>query len=178
MEDTSKNLTDEPTLPRFKRPSKHIEHGTSQVHRFKNPNAYFRQQYYEALDMAGGELHNRFQQTRGMPVAAVLENTLLYAINNTEGPFNDDINLYSKFIGVEHMKIQLAMLPHLLQTYNENNQITRIRKVANLRMLHEIMLNVHCSQTMLSEVSRLLSITNTIPVTSATAERIFQPCVI
>lgn len=166
-EETSKDLTDEPTLPRFKRPPKRIDHGTSQGYRYKNPKAYFRQQYYEALDMTAGELQNRFQQTRGMPVAAVLENTLLNAVNNSEGPFTsipEEINLYSKFIDIEHLKIQLAMLPDLLRTYNEKNQNTHITKVTNLRTLSEIMLNVHCSQTMLCEVSHLLSITKTIPV--------------
>ena len=112
-----------------------------------------------------------------MPVAAVLENTLLNAINSSEGSFNnipDEINLYSKAIDIAHLKIQLAMLPDLLRTYNKNNPNTRTTKVTNLRTLGEIMLNVRCSQTMLSEVSHLLSTTLTIPVTSASAERTFS----
>ena len=69
------------------------------------------------------------------------------------------------------------MLPDLLRTYNENNPNARITKVTNLRTLGKIILlliNVHCSQIMLSEVSRLLSVTLTIPVTSASAERTFS----
>ena len=76
VEETSKDLTDEPTLARFKWLPKRIDHG-SQAHRYENPKAYFRHQYYEALDMTGSELQNWFQQTRGMPVAAVLEKTLV-----------------------------------------------------------------------------------------------------
>ena len=110
VEEALKDLTDEPTLPRYKRPSKRIDHGTSQAHRYDDPKAYFRHQYYEVLDMTGGEIQNRFHQTRGMPVAAVLENTLLNAINssNTDGSFNDipeEINLYSKVIDIAHLKI-------------------------------------------------------------------------
>ena len=126
--------------------------------------------------MTGGEIQNRFNQIRDMPVAAVLEKTLLNAINGNEGSFNnipDKINLYSKVIDIAHLKIQLAMLPDLLRTY-EKNPNTHITKVTNLRTLGEIMLNVYCSQTMLSEVSRLLSTTLTIPVTSASAERTFS----
>ena len=154
-------------------------HGTSQAHRYDDPKAYFRHQYYEVLDMTGGEIQNRFHQTRGMPVAAVLENTLLNAINSsdTDDSFNDipeEINLYSKVINIAHLKIQLAMLPDLLRTYNENNPNARITKVTNLSTLGKIILNVHCSQIMLSEVSRLLSVTLTIPVTSASAERTFS----
>ena len=177
VEDASKDLTEEPMLPRFKRPPKRIDHGTSQAHRFESPKSYFRQQYYEALDMTSGELQNRFQQTRGMPIVAVLEKTLLNAINANEGPLTnvpEEVNLYSKFIDVEHLKIQLSMLPDLLRTYNENNRSTSIRKVTNLRTLGEIMLNIHSSQTLLCEVSHLLSITKIIPVTSATAERTFS----
>ena len=169
-----KDLTNEPTLPR---PSKRIDHGTSQPHKYENPKAYFRHQYYEALDMTGGEIQNRFNLTSGMPVAAVLENTLLNAINSSEGSFNnipDEINLYSKAIDIAHLKIQLAMLPDLLRTYNDKNPNTHITKVTTLRTLGEIMLNVHCSQIMLSKVSRLLSTTLTIPVTSASAERTFS----
>ena len=86
----------------------------------------------------------------------------------------DEINLYSKTIDIAHLKIQLAMLPDMLRTYNENNPNTRITKVTDLRTFGEIMLNVQCSQTILSEVSRLLSITLTISVTSASAERAFS----
>ena len=37
------------------------------------PSLLFRKAYFEVLDSAGGELQHRFQQKRGMPVAAALE---------------------------------------------------------------------------------------------------------
>ena len=38
--------------------------------------------------MTGGEIQNRFNQTRGKPVAAVLEKTLLNAINSSEEQYS------------------------------------------------------------------------------------------
>ena len=35
VEEALKDLTDEPTLPRYKWPSKCIDHGTSQAHRYE-----------------------------------------------------------------------------------------------------------------------------------------------
>ena len=39
----------------------------------------YRQQYFEAIDKVKGEISSRFQQKRGMPVAAALESILLNA---------------------------------------------------------------------------------------------------
>ena len=50
-------------------------------HHFEDPKALFRQQYFEAIDTVYGDLKNRFQQERGMPIAAALETLLLQSAN-------------------------------------------------------------------------------------------------
>ena len=125
----SKELTTEPVLPRYKRPPRRFDEGSTQGHRFEDAKCCFRQQYFEALDTASGELEKRFQQTRGMPVAAALERTLLQACNNRDSILDipEEIKLYSKEIDVERLKLQLQMLPDLLRTYNEKNPATVIK---------------------------------------------------
>ena len=101
----STELTSEPVLPRLKRLPRRFDEGSSQAHRFEDPKCYFRQQYFEALDTASGELEKRFQQTRGMPVAAALERTLLQASNDRDTILDipEEIKFYSKEIDVERL---------------------------------------------------------------------------
>ena len=58
----------EPTLPRQRRPPRRLD-GAS-THIFEDVKAYFRQLYYQALDVASEELKRRFDQNRGMHIAA------------------------------------------------------------------------------------------------------------
>ena len=68
-----------------------IDEGSLQAHRFEDPKSYFRQLYYQALDIAHGEVERRFQQRRGIPVAAALESMLLKACNS-DGSMEDLLN--------------------------------------------------------------------------------------
>ncbi len=172
----AKELTSKPVIPRYKRPPKPINEGSTMSHRFDDVESYFRQQYYEALDTASEELQKRFQQTRGMPIAVALEKTLLKASNDHDSgnDIPEEIQLYSKDVDMKRLRVQLQMLPDLIRTYNEKHPATTIKKVTNLRTLCEVMSDIGSSETLLCEVSRLLHITLTIPVTSATAERTFS----
>ena len=68
----SESLTDQPTLPRQRRLPKRIDSGST-AHQFDNPKVYFKKQYFEVLNVITAELKRRFQQDRGMPIAALLE---------------------------------------------------------------------------------------------------------
>ena len=168
-----KDITAEPALPRQRRPPRRLDSGAT-PHIFDNPKFYFRKHYFEVLDIISGELKHRFQQERGMPVAAALEKTLLDAAQNCFDALPSEIEMYNKDIDKQRLAIQLKMLPDLVRTYNERNPVTAIKKVTTLRTLCEIMNDVTSSKTMFSEVLTLLHIVLTIPVTSATAERAFS----
>ena len=73
----SRDLTSEPVLPRYRRLPKRVDDG-SQQHKYNDPKAIYRQHYFEAIEVKG-EISSRFQQKRGMPVAAALESILLNA---------------------------------------------------------------------------------------------------
>lgn len=65
------------------------------------------------------------------------------------------------------------MLPDLVKTYEKNSFIP-IKQVTTLQTLCDLMCDMHSSRTFLNDVSHLLQIAMTIPVSSATAERSFS----
>ena len=172
----AKDLTDDPVMPRQRRPPRRIDDGAT-PHSFKDPKSLFRKHYFEALDIVIGELKNRFNQTRGMPLAAKLEKMFLDAANGTCN-FNhglpDELKLCGTDVKLDRLLIQLQMLPDLIQTYNKANPTIAIKKVTLVSTLCDAMNSISASKTMLSEVYKLLRILLAIPVTSATAERTFS----
>ena len=170
----SRDLTAEPTLPRYRKRPRRIEDGESN-HRFDTTEAYFHQQYYEALDLLKNELINRFQQPRGLPVAASIEKVLLDATHGVvSDELPDELQVYAKDIDLSHLKIQLQMFPDLLKAYNTAHQPTAIHNVTNLNTLCQVMNDVNSSKVMFKEVFTLHKIFLTIPVTTANAERTFS----
>ena len=75
----SKEFTDEPALPRYRKHPKRIDDGEA-THRFERPKDYFKQMYFEAIDLCHGELTDRFHQTKlnGMPVAAARPELIIH----------------------------------------------------------------------------------------------------
>ena len=67
------------------------------------------------------------------------------------------------------------MLPDLVKTRNQQEaDSTPIVRVTNVRTVADILNQVSISKTMLSEVSHLLQIFFTVPVSTCTAERTFS----
>ena len=125
------------------------------------------------LKLCHGELSNRFSQTRlnGMPVAAAIEKLLLDAANSTLEDSNipEVITLYTKFLDIPHLSIQLKMIPDLVKAYNEENQ--PICRATNVCTICEILNSVSTSKTMFKQVCNLIKILLTVPVTTATSLR-------
>ena len=172
--EASKDLTCEPTLPRYTKRPRRVDDGEP-GHRYETPKAYFRQQYFELLDLVHDELNRRFQQKNGIPVAASIEKLLLEAANGTLSDscdISEQLKLYAKNVDIPHLKTEFQMLPDLVKTYNENNRV--ICRVTNVRTLGELMNNVSDSKLLFREVFKLTKIFFTIPVTTATAERTFS----
>ena len=144
------------------------------------PESYFRQQYYEVIDLLSSELRRRFQQKRGIPIAAMIEKLLIHATNRTDveigiGDIPADLKLYEKDVDLGTLKIQLQMLPDLIRTRNTKiPNCVPIKRVTNVQTLSDVMNEISMSKEMFSEVHRLLKIFYTIPVTTATAEHSFS----
>ena len=56
--DCSKDLTDDPTLPRYSKRPRRYDDGEAGL------ETYFKQLYFEAIDLCHGEPSNRFSQTK------------------------------------------------------------------------------------------------------------------
>ena len=75
------------------------------------------------IDLLVNELKRRFQQKRGVPIAAMIENVLISAANRTSVELEElttDLQMYERDIDLQKLKIQLQMLPDLIRTRNMN----------------------------------------------------------
>lgn len=163
-------------LPRYRQPPRKLCHEGASGHAFTTPDSYFRQQYYEVIDLLSSELKRRFQQKRGVPIAAMIENVLIHATNQTDiGDLPAEIKMYENNVDLVKLKIQLQMLPDLLRTRNKQiPNCVPIKRVMNVQTLCDVMNEVSMSKEMFSEVHKLLKLFYTIPVTTSTAERSFS----
>ena len=75
----SQNLTGEPVLPRQRKLPRRLDSGASS-HEFESPEEYFRQKYFEVLDIVTNEIQRRVDQ-RDFCVASDLEQMLIDAAN-------------------------------------------------------------------------------------------------
>ena len=138
---------------------------------FSDAKMYFRQQYFETLDLLIDELKQRFQQRRGLPVMAVLEKVLMDYANgitafcSTKLPHEFD--LYKDDLDLSKLKTQLSMLPDLIVTRNSRNSVP-IKKVTIVRTICDIINETNDGREMLSEVIKLLKIFYTLPTTTCT----------
>ena len=163
-----------PTLPRYRRPPSRLDDG-ARPHVYSSPKEYFRRQYYEVLDMVNGEI-SRFDQ-KSLMIPKAIEELLLGAskTTGTEEISIPDIliNAYSEDINMAKLKLQLCMLPDLLKTYANSQNVPNL-SVTSLRTISEVFHVLPLSKDMLSEIDILLRIYFTIPITTATAERSFS----
>jgi len=119
-----------------------------------------RKQYFETLDLLINELKRRFQQKRGLTVAAMIQKVLLNTCNGLpdSGDRPEEIQqLYQSDLDLPRLKVQLQMLPDLIRTRNIKlpNSVP-IKEVINVRTLYDLINKVSMSKEMLSEVVRLI----------------------
>ena len=107
----SGELTEEPSLPRYRRPPRRIDEG-SNPHSFSSPKEYFRRQYFEVLDNVNGELERRFDQQS-------FKLLLLKACSSNSSNTIPEIitKSYSRDINISKLECQLNMLPDLVKAY-------------------------------------------------------------
>ena len=172
--ENSKELTSDPVLPRYRRPPQRIDDGEAPVH-FSDAKSYFKQQYFEILDLLVNELKRRFQQKRGLPVMSILEKVLLDSVNNTfcSSELPEEFAIYKSDLDLSRLKVQLSMLPDLIATHNTNSKIP-IKKVTNVRTICDVIKETSTGKEMFSEIIKMLKIFYTLPVTTSTAERSFS----
>ena len=102
--------------------SRRIDEGAP-GHVFLTPKEYFRQQYYEVLDLLSGEIDRRFNQ-EGIKILGQIESLLINACNGQVNQPSDTLeSLYRADIDFQRLQVQLAMLPDLLKVVKLMNKI-------------------------------------------------------
>ena len=117
----SDGLTSKPALPRQRRVPQRIDDGACN-HTYQSVEEYFRQEYYEVLDIMRSELKRRFDQ-KGLKVLGEIESLLISACNGNKVPLSSTQvqELCHGDIDFQRLEVQLSMLPELVKTVNEQN---------------------------------------------------------
>ena len=111
-------------------------------------------------------------------MAAKMEQILLEAASGdccTVERLEEELQIYEKDMSMVQLHLQLQMLPNLVNTRNSlRKDQPPITKITKVRTSAELLTEVEVGKNMLPEVSTLLQIYFTLPVTTATAERSFS----
>lgn len=164
----------EPTLPRQRKIPKRLDHaGNETSHVFVTAKDYYRQRFYETYDLVINELNRRFcKQT--LTMLGEIEKLLISAFNSIQGDLqisNAILQLYSEDIDAEKLKIQLQMLPGLLQTYTDDHSAIEVESMKDVICIFK---NTKFAQSMFPDIHNLVRLYLVVPMTSVTAERSFS----
>lgn len=164
----SKDLTDDPKLPRKKRSPR--DHNANGYHP-QTPKEYFKQQYFESLDILSHELRRRFKR-ESMSVLHKIEDIIISSCNGEMAKLTDTFkSKYESDFNFDRLLPQLAMMPELIKSANSS---IKVREVTNLSTVCDMMKNSSIGKVMFSEVHQLIRLYLTVPMTSSTAERTFS----
>ena len=129
----SLTLTEEPKLPRYRKMPKRLDEGDS-PHRYLNPKDKFRHDYFEALELAAGEVERRLDQSDFSMITGI-EKLIVNAANGTiPKDIPDSVSKYLEGdVDAECLKIQLLMLTDMIKTTYADTvkKVTNVRTVAN-----------------------------------------------
>ena len=169
----AESITNEPTLPRQRQIPHRINDGCCN-YQFSSPKDYFRQQYFETLDLLRSEIMWRFNQPT-FDIMSEMENMLVHSCNQIDEnkDYKNFDEMYKDDIDINKLKIQLSLLPDVLKTSNEEHKIG-IKKVTKVKTICEMFNVCKFPKTMLSEVDKVLRLYLTLPLTSPSAERCFS----
>ena len=109
-------------------------------------------------------------------MAAAFEKVLFDVCQSIEVRLSQQLTLYHKDIDLFKLTVQLKMLPDLIRAYNTSqpDQGLKLTQVTTLRTLADVLYTMPSTKIMFNNVVHLLQLVLIIPVTTATAERMFS----
>ncbi len=168
----SEGKTQSPTLPRYRKMPKRLDDG-SEEHRFGTVEEYYKQAYFEVLDLLVAELSRRFSQ-KSFGIVGELESMFLDAANGKEYHIPDTVmDLYKEDVDFKRLEFQLRILPDTIKSVSFEKGCS-VKKVTIIDTIVDTLNSSSVLKRMFSEVSVLLRIYLTIPVTTASSERSFS----
>ena len=158
---------EEPTLPRRHKAPSRFEERTGEPHFPSNVEDDYRVQYFEALDLLIQCIKDRFDQP-GYRIYSKLESLLLNAANGValdEDCFSEVLDLYAPDFDSSLLESQLQ----ILQT-----KFSDAPKPVRFSSIREFLISLSHTQSLLSEVIKLMKLILVMPATNATSERSFS----
>jgi hypothetical protein len=171
----AKLLTDEPILPRIRKPSTRFDFLPSATH-YENVYEFYRHQYFEIINKISKFLNLRFKQSV-FPLLCKVEKLLLLAANGTKDGdiicLNDIHEFLIDDINVDRLQHELPMLPDYFSSVNKEKNLG-IKQITKISTICQLLNTYQIGKSMFHEYNQLLVLYLTIPITTATAERCFS----
>ena len=165
----------EPVLPRRRRLPRRLDDGLSAGDFHHDPKSFYKQQYYEALDLIVGCIDDRFNQP-GYRIYHSLESLLSKACKQED--LDSDLDVVCDFYGddfdKELLKTQLQTLGvHYQQVLGQTGEGTS--PTLSIFDIKSYLLSLSPGQlSLLSQVKRLAQLVLVMPATNASSERSFS----
>ena len=160
----AQDICDPPTLPRKRRPPARLDDG-SQPQVFTDVQEFYRQQFFEGIDIIVADLKRRFHQKIFCAARSVEQRMVSSMSKEQQVDIPDDIaETYAGDVDMSKLKTQLTQLPDVEALENGGSIQTLVEALRCQRGVRKL----------LSEVDKLLRIYLTCPVTTSTAERTFS----
>lgn len=113
------DYTEDPVLPRQRKVPKRVDDGAPS-HAFSSAEDYYRQQYFEVLDILTEEMARRFDQAT-LSLLQDMERLLVDSCNGTSiTPSSQFKEIYGSDLKFDALTIQLSMLPDLVPQLMKN----------------------------------------------------------
>ena len=159
---------EEPRLPRRQKVPRRIDDSTSAGDFHSTPKEYYRQHYYEAIDMIVTYITDRFDQP-GYRVYSEVEQLLLKACKKDD--FDSELKSVCSFYKDD---FNPPLLCSQLHTFSVDFCKEGTQNV-NIFDIRDYFVSLSSAQrVLLSQVSRLLQLLIIMPATNATSERSFS----
>jgi len=116
------DYTQDPTLPEQKRIPRRLDDGASN-HVYSSPKEYYRQQYYQVLDVLTEEMTRQFDQPT-FTLLREMENLVIQSCNGISViPSSSFKELYGSDMKMDSLMTQLSMLPDVVTTANKQEHM-------------------------------------------------------
>ncbi len=159
----------DPQLPRKRKPPARYDDGLSQAEFHDNPKSYFRQIYFEALDLIISCITDRFSQP-GYEIYKSIESVLSKACNQED--FTPDLDVVCDFYRDDFNKQLLQTQLEVLKAHCKHNSSSSFQSIFDVK---QYFLSLSSAQlSLLSEAKRLLQLMLVMPATNASSERSFS----
>ena len=165
LEEVRKELgVDEATLGRKRRVPSHLEVGSSKGFTTDSPKDFYKQQYYECLDIITSTIKDRFDQP-GYQTLQQLENLFIKAVKGEDysAELRFTLESYKEDVEESNLKTQLETLPTLFSSNSCNLTVTSIKR--HMVSMSKAMWIAY------SEICTILRLIMLIPATNAVSER-------